>query len=142
MREGIVRRTAFMLAATLVGGLGLGLLAGQLILAQSEGIKRTLLVKTDLAGIEGREATMGLAEVAPGVAAGRHYHHGDELGYVLEGTAVLEVEGQAPLILKGGDIYHIEANRVHDAKNTGTTPVKVLAIYIVEKGQPLATPVQ
>lgn len=64
------------------------------------------------------------------------------LGYVLEGYAVLEVEGQAPLALKAGDIYHIEAKRVHDAKNTGPTPAKILGIYLVEKGQPLATPVQ
>jgi hypothetical protein len=35
-----------MLAVTLVGGLGLGLLVGQLLHAQSAGIKRTLLLKT------------------------------------------------------------------------------------------------
>ena len=34
----------------------------------------------------------------------------------------------------------VAAGKVHDARNTGSTPVKVLATYIVEKGKPLATP--
>jgi quercetin dioxygenase-like cupin family protein len=135
-----MRCTAVMLAVTFAAGIGLGLLAGQPIHGQPEGIKRTILLTTDLSGIDGREVVMGLAEVVPGVSAGRHYHHGDELGYLLEGTAVLAVEGQTPVTLKAGDTYHTEAKRIHDAKATGTTPAKVLAIWIVEKGQPLATP--
>jgi hypothetical protein len=54
----------------------------------------------------------------------------------------LEVDGQTPISLVAGDTYHIEAERIHDAKATGSTPAKVLAIWIVEKGQPLATPAQ
>lgn len=61
---------------------------------------------------------------------------------MLEGTAVLEVEGQGPVALKAGDTYHVEAMRPHTAKVTGTIPAKVLAIWIVEKGLPLATPAQ
>ncbi len=137
-----MRRPTLMLAVGMVVGLGLGLLAGQLLHAQPEPIKRTVLLKTGLAGIDGREAVVGLAEVAPRGATGRHYHHGDELGYVLEGTAVLEVEGQGPAALKAGDTYHVEAMRPHNAKVTGTIPAKVLAIWIVEKGPPLATPAQ
>ena len=85
---------------------------------------------------------MGLVEVAPGVSAGRHSHHGDEFGYVLEGTALLEVEGQAPITLNAGDTYHIQARHVHDAQNTGTIPARVLAIWVVEKEKPFATPAQ
>jgi quercetin dioxygenase-like cupin family protein len=139
-KEAVMRRAAVTLAVGMAAGLAVGVLGTRLLTAQSEGIKRTMLFKTDLAGIEGLEAVIGLAEVAPGVAAGRHYHDGDELGYVLEGTAVLEVAGRAPIALRAGDTYHIEAKHVHDAKNAGTTPAKVLAIWIVEKGKPLVTP--
>jgi quercetin dioxygenase-like cupin family protein len=83
-----MRCTAVMLAITFAAGISLGLLASQPTHDEPEGIKRTMLLKTDLAGIEDREVVIGLAEVAPGVAAGRHYHDGDELGYVLEGTAL------------------------------------------------------
>jgi quercetin dioxygenase-like cupin family protein len=98
-----MKRTLFMLATALAIGIGLGLLAGPMLQAQPEGTKRTLLRKTDLAGIVGREAVMGLAETAPGAAAGWHYRHGDELGFVMEGIAVLEVEGLPPIALKAGD---------------------------------------
>jgi len=29
---------------------------------------------------------------------------------------------------------------IHDAKNTGTAPLKLVAVYVVEKDKPLATP--
>jgi quercetin dioxygenase-like cupin family protein len=69
-----------------------------------------------------------------------HIHDGHEVGYVLEGTARLEVEGEAPTALRAGDHYHVDAGRRHDARNTGTGPAKVLAIYLIEKGKPLAVP--
>jgi len=37
-----------------------------------------------------------------------------------------------------GNHYHIDATKRHDARNTGTGPAKVLAIYLIEKGKPLA----
>jgi len=137
-----MKKTVLMLASTLALGIALGVIGTKALNAQPPGIKRTMLLKTELAGIEGKEAFMGTAELAPGVAAGKHYHHGHELGYVLEGSGILEVEGKPPIHFKAGDTYHIEASKAHDARNTGTTPAKVLAIWIVEKGKPLAVPVQ
>ena len=81
-----------------------------------------------------------VAEFAPGVAAGKHTHPGEELGYVLEGTLQLEVTGQPSRTLKAGDAFFIPAGVVHDGKNIGGGPAKVLATYIVEKGKPVASP--
>jgi quercetin dioxygenase-like cupin family protein len=125
-------------------GLGVGMVVGWTaatkLEAQPSGIKRTLLMKTELAGIEGREVYLGTAEIAPGSSAGRHFHEGHEIGYVLEGTALFEVEGQTLAELKPGDHYHVEAGKRHDARNNGPGPAKVLAIYLIEKGKPLAIP--
>ena len=107
--------------------------------AQAPGIKRTLLQKSEIPG-ENREVILGIAEIAPGAAAGRHTHPGIETGYILEGSAQLEVEGEAPRVLKAGDSYTIPVGKIHDARTVGTEPVKVLATYVVEKGKPLATP--
>ena len=107
-------------------------------MAQAPGIKRTLLQRTDVG--DNREAILGLAEIAPGAAAGRHTHPGIEFGYVVEGSASLEIEGETPRLLKAGDSYMIPAGRIHDAKTVGDQPTKVLATYVVEKGKPLATP--
>jgi quercetin dioxygenase-like cupin family protein len=126
------------IALALAAGIGIGWMGATMLEAQPTGIKRTLLMKKELAGIEGREVYLGTAEIAPGASAGRHFHDGHEIGYVLEGTAVFEVEGQAPIELKPGDHYHVDATKRHDARNTGTVPAKVLAIYLIEKGKPLA----
>jgi quercetin dioxygenase-like cupin family protein len=119
-------------------GVAVGWTAATTLEAQQTGIKRTLLLKTELAGIDGREVYLGTAEIAPGASAGRHFHDGHEIGYVLDGMALFEVEGQAPVTLKPGDHYHVDAGKRHDARNTGPGPAKVLAIYLIEKGKPLA----
>lgn len=123
-------------AAFVVALLAAAFAAGAL--AQAPAIKRTLLQRIDVG--DNREAILGLAEISPGAAAGRHTHFGVEFGYVVEGSASLEVEGEMPKLLKAGDSYMIPAGKVHDAKTVGDTPVKVLATYVVEKGKPLSTP--
>jgi quercetin dioxygenase-like cupin family protein len=114
------------------------LLAAGASIAQAPGIKRTLLQRTDIGN--NMEMILGLAEIAPGGSTGRHTHFGTESGYLIEGSASMEVEGETPKLLKAGDSYTIPANRIHDAKAVGDAPAKVLATYVVEKGKPLATP--
>ncbi len=120
-----------------ISALLLAVFAG-LALAQAPAIKRTILQRADVAET-GREVVLGMAEISAGGSTGRHTHFGVETGYVLEGTSMIEIEGEAPKMLKAGDSYMIPAGKVHDAKAHGGT-VKVLATYVVEKGKPLATP--
>ena len=107
--------------------------------AQQPGFTRKLLQDQNLSVPE-RHAVQALAEFVPGGAAGRHTHPGEELGYVVEGTLLLEVDGQPARTLKAGDAFFVEAGKVHDGKNIGSGPAKVLATYIVEKGKPVASP--
>lgn len=104
----------------------------------AQGIKRTPLQKVDFP--PGFETVTAIAEVPPGSAAGKHTHPGAETGYVLEGELELIVEGKPPQKLKAGESYQIPAGVAHDAKASGDKPMKVLAIYIVTKGEPLAKP--
>ena len=106
--------------------------------ASAQGIKRTPLQKIDFP--EGYTTVTAIAEVPAGGAAGRHSHPGIETGYVLEGEVTLEIDGQPPMKLKAGDSYQIPSGAIHDAKVTGDKPLKIMAIYIVEKDKPLATP--
>ena len=122
--------------AALIGTFGV-----QPLLAQQPGFSRTMLQKGDLSA-PGREAVQVRAEFDPGVAAGKHTHPGEELGYILEGTLVVEIEGKAPMTLNAGDHFFVPAGTVHDGKNVGSGKAKVLATYIVEKGKPIATPVK
>lgn len=114
------------------------LVASGATLAQAPGIKRTMLQRIDLGN--NQELIMGIAEIAPGGSVGRHTHFGIEAGYTLSGTASFEVEGEPPRLLRAGDSYVVPLGKVHDATVVGDAPAKVLAVYVVEKGKPLATP--
>jgi quercetin dioxygenase-like cupin family protein len=116
----------------------IGLVVGA-IFAQSSGIQRTVVHKADVAA-PGREAVVARVELAPGAKAGRHTHPGDEISYVLEGEGEILIEGQPPRKVKSGDGFVIPAGSKHDAHNTGTVPLKLVGVYVVDKGKPLATP--
>jgi quercetin dioxygenase-like cupin family protein len=113
-------------------------LVGISVFAQAPTFKRTLLQQVDIS-VPGREAVTAKAELPKGVAAGRHTHPGEEIGYVLEGTVSLEIEGVSKT-LKAGDAFLIPSGKVHDAKNLGDGQATIIATYIVDKGKPLATP--
>lgn len=113
---------------------------GVAIGAQQTPFKRTVLQQVDIS-VPGREVITALGEFQPGAVAGRHTHAGEEVGYILEGTLLVEVDGKPPVTLGPGKAFVIPAGAIHNAKNTGAGIAKVLANYIVEKGKPLATPV-
>jgi quercetin dioxygenase-like cupin family protein len=106
--------------------------------AQQGGIKRTPLQKAEFP--DGFVSISGIAEIPAGGSAGRHIHPGIELDYVLEGEGELLVEGQSARPIKAGDSWQIAAGVAHDAKASAAKPLKVLAVYVVDKSKPLATP--
>ena len=108
--------------------------------AQQPGFKRTVIQQSDLS-TPGREVVQAIAEFQAGATVGRHTHPGEEVGYVLEGTIVLEQEGKPAVTLGPGKTFLIPPSTVHNATNKGTTVARVLATYIVEKGKPVATAV-
>jgi quercetin dioxygenase-like cupin family protein len=106
-------------------------------IAQQTGIKRTPLQKLDFPA--GYNTVIAIAEVPAGGAAGRHTHPGAETGYVLEGELELLIDGQPPMKIKAGESYQIPEGAIHDAK-AGDKPFKVLGVYVVKAGEPLAKP--
>jgi quercetin dioxygenase-like cupin family protein len=103
--------------------------------------KRTVLQQADLSA-PGREAVMALAEIQAGAASGRHTHPGEEIGYVLAGPVVIEIDGKPAKTYQSGDSFIIPPNTIHNAKSPGATGVKIVSTYVIEKGKPVATPVQ
>ncbi len=103
--------------------------------------RRTVLEKQDLS-VPGYEGVLVRTELAPGAREPKHTHPGDFLAYVLEGTITLYQEGQPTIQRSAGEVFFVPAGRVHGAANEGTTPVKLVVNFIVEKGKPLTTPVK
>ena len=112
-----------------------------LVIAQQAGFKRTLLQTQDLS-IPEKVVVQALAEFSPGIAAGRHTHPGEEIGYVLEGQLEIKIDGKPSQIIQAGQTFFIPSGMVHDGINTNSGATKVLATYVVEKGKPVATPVK
>lgn len=105
-------------------------------LAQQSGIKRTPLQTVDFPA--GYNVVSVIAEI-PNGCAGRHTHPGVESTYVMEGEAVIKVEGQPDRTVKAGESFQIASGVPHDAC-AANGRFKVLATYIVEKGKPVASP--
>jgi quercetin dioxygenase-like cupin family protein len=105
------------------------------------GAKRTVLEQKDLS-VPGYEGVLVRTELVPGAHEPLHTHPGDYFAYVLEGTVTLTLEGHEALKKKAGEVFFVPAGVVHGASNDGTTPVKLLVTFIVEKGKPLTTPVK
>jgi len=130
----MLKKSIIIAAALAIGGVAFA--QGQM--APTAGPKRTLLQKFDVPPGE-RETVVALVEIPPNADVARHTHPGPETDYVLEGDLVLNVEGIGPKPYKAGDSFYIPASVVHAAK-VGPNGAKVVGVYIVEKGKPLATP--
>jgi quercetin dioxygenase-like cupin family protein len=126
----MIKKLLLGLAVVAIAGAGVAI-------AQQTGIKRTPLQKLDFPA--GYNTVTAIAEVPAGGAAGRHTHPGAETGYVLEGELELLIDGQPPMKIKAGESYQIPEGGVHDAK-AGDKPFKVLGVYVVKAGEPLAKP--
>jgi quercetin dioxygenase-like cupin family protein len=102
---------------------------------------RTILERHDQSGVPGKEVVIGTATIPAGSTIGFHTHAGDEAGYVLKGTLILKTRGQPDRTLKAGDSFFNARGAVHSvttaADGEGATAVSA---WIIDKGQPLATP--
>ena len=116
------------------------IIAGGLVVeaapAQQYGIKRTDLERHDLS-LPGREVLQARVDIAPGMTSQRHWHPGEEIVYVLEGSLEYQLDGKPAVTLKAGEALFIPAGVVHTARNGGSGNAAELATYIVEKGKPL-----
>jgi len=133
-----MKRKVVMITLVLAAGIALGVIVSQVLNAQQDPIKMTVLKKADLVGIEGKEGVVFAAEIAPGAVGGKHYCTGNEFAYIIKGSMILEVEGKPPVTYKAGDTFYMSPKEVHYPKNpSATTPTNVLGIAIIDKGQPV-----
>jgi len=117
----------------------LPLLAAGVLFAQTSGLTRTVVGKGDVS-VPGREAVVARVDIAAGGIAGWHTHPGDEISYVSEGEVTVMVAGQPDRKVAAGQSFVIPAGTVHNARNEGAAPSRLVGVYVVDKGKPLASP--
>jgi quercetin dioxygenase-like cupin family protein len=76
-------------------------------------------------------------DIDPDAPAIRHWHPGEEIIYVLEGTLEYEIDGQPPTTVTAGEALMVPARAVHAVRNLGNGNAAELATYVVESDQPL-----
>src|SRR6516162_3259249 len=92
-----------------------------IVLAQAQaGPKLTQILRNDLEGQSQvvQETVVSIVEFPPGTAAPWHMHPGaQELLHVIEGSLIVEIEGEGSTLLKAGEAGIIPAELVHLARN-------------------------
>jgi quercetin dioxygenase-like cupin family protein len=97
---------------------------------------RQELKREDVAGTN-MEIIISVVETQPGETLARHIHHGEEAFYVLQGATLEAPDGkQIKLATGAAAINHRDVPHA-GVKVVGDTPLKYLAIHVVDKGSPL-----
>src|SRR5215470_19011890 len=127
-----------MIVGIMLVGIAVGAM-GQHLLAARPSFSETLLLRTDLAGIDKYELIVSRLETTPGWAHGRHYHAGHEIVYVLEGNGALDTDSKPEQPLRPGTVSYVPPGQIHAGRNTGAKEAfKFLLFRIHAKGQPIS----
>jgi len=104
----------------------------------NRGVTSTLLNQSTL---DGRDYITREITIAPGGSTGWHWHDGELIGVVKQGTLThsmsdCSVDG----VYNAGDpvIEHSGSDHVHIGRNLGTVPIILQVIYVDPVGKPLA----
>jgi quercetin dioxygenase-like cupin family protein len=84
------------------------------------------------------EITGIVVEIAPGGETGWHLHPVSSFGMVLEGELEVQLKNGALKQLKAGDALAEVVNTLHNGRNVGSAPVKLVVFYAGAVGQKLS----
>ena len=107
---------------------------------QTPGFTSKPIQSAPLTGDDGKELYAIAVTIAPGGYSPAHIHPGDCLGTVTEGTVDLVVVGKETRRVAAGEAFSNSRGLVHQFKNTGDVPVRMVTFLVVEKGKPRVMP--
>lgn len=83
------------------------------------------------------EVSALIVEIAPGGETGWHQHPVPSFGVVLEGTLEVRLEDGRTRRIERGEALAEVVSTVHNGRNVGETPLKLLVFYAGSVGTPL-----
>jgi quercetin dioxygenase-like cupin family protein len=131
LKEKTMFKIVFALSLAACGVLAVG------VADAGTGTARTLMSK-DLPDFPGKEGLVEMVDFAPGEISQPHRHNADLFVYVLEGSVVTQVKGDAPKTIHAGGVFYESPSDIHTVSRnaSGTEPAKLLVFYVKEKGTP------
>jgi quercetin dioxygenase-like cupin family protein len=107
--------------------------------ASAQDVKRTELKRSDLTGTN-MEVIMSVVEAPPGAMLPKHFHHGEEAFYVLEGAMVEMPDGTKSDRAAGSGSINVRDVPHAGYKVTGDKTLKLLTVHVIDKGKPMSEP--
>jgi quercetin dioxygenase-like cupin family protein len=99
--------------------------------------ERVELKRADLSGAPEMEVITSVSEFKKGESIPRHFHHGIETGYVLQGTMV-QLPGKEPTMMETGTpILNLRDVPHAGFRVVGDVPLKLLTVHVVDKNKAL-----
>lgn len=107
-------------------------------------IERKELLKAVLGGWNVSTADIREIRLAPGQQSGRHLHPCAVLGYIAQGSAVFQLEGEAEQTLSAGSAFFEPPQKViaNFGNASATEPMTFIAFYLLNGEQDLITMMQ
>ena len=100
--------------------------------------KATTLAVRELHDFPGKEGMVQVVDFAPGEVSQPHRHNADLFAYVLEGSVVTQVDGDAQKTVNVGEVFYESPTDVHTVSRnaSATQSAKLLVFYVKAKGAP------
>jgi quercetin dioxygenase-like cupin family protein len=127
----VTTRTWIAAVVATVTFVGLAIAQNDLNPKNRQELKRENVAGTNM------EVIISVVETQPGEMLARHIHHGEEAFYVLQGATLETPDGkQIKLATGAAAVNHRDVPHA-GLKVVGDTPLKYLAVHVVDKGAPL-----
>jgi len=98
---------------------------------------RTELRRVDLDGVPGMEVICSIVEFKPGDESTKHFHHGIEAAYIVQGSMIQEPGKEPRMLATGTNLINLR-NVFHSGfKVVGDQSLKIYTVHIVDKNKPL-----
>lgn len=103
--------------------------------------KTTPVLKTELAGDEGKEANIVLFDVEAGWETERHIHPGHVFVYVTEGSIYVDVEGEDPRTVSAGSAFYELPDKPMVARTASADEgARFIVFQVGPTGKPIMVP--
>jgi len=131
--------SALSLRVVTAGAVLFGMGIASTLIAQSlaQGPQRQELQRADLSGAPGMEVIASLTEYQPGDQLPRHFHHGIEAAFVVQGASIRLPNGTASALATGANLLNLRDVQHGGFTITGDVPLKLYTVHVVDKGKPL-----
>jgi hypothetical protein len=85
-----------------------------------------------------RDLIRAIDDLPPYSATGWHAHRGEMVGFVTEGTVVIEQEGKRAVSAKAGESFLLAAGLTHRSTNPSARHARMFVTVFVERGGPMS----